>query len=61
MKVNGQLHASAAWPLQKEPLVPPSTVGWAGARAIQDAEANRRISLPGQASKTDSSVVQPIA
>jgi len=35
MKVNGQLCVSAAWPLQKEPPLPPSTAGWVGARASQ--------------------------
>jgi len=61
MKVNGQLHASAAWPLQREPPLPPSTAGWVGARASQDAVANRRSSFPGQGSKHESLVVQPIA
>jgi hypothetical protein len=53
--------ASAALPLQKEPPLPPSTAGWEGARASQDTVENRRISFPGQGSKHNSLVVQPIA
>jgi hypothetical protein len=74
--VEVQLHSFVSWvldegewsasrlscfALQKESPLPPRTAGRVGARASQEAVENRRISFPGQGSKHDSLVVQPIA
>jgi hypothetical protein len=37
MEVSGQLHASAALPPRKEPLIPIWIGGWVGPRAVLDA------------------------
>jgi hypothetical protein len=43
MEVSGQLHAPAALPPEKEPLVPIKIGGWVGLRAVLDAVVKRKI------------------
>jgi hypothetical protein len=48
MEVSGQLHAPAALPPGKEPLVPHWIGGWVGPRAVLDAVVKKNSQpLPG--------------
>jgi hypothetical protein len=58
MEVSGQLHAPAALPPAKEPLVP---VGWVSPRAVLDAVVKRKIASPRQESSPRTPILQPVA
>jgi hypothetical protein len=61
MEVSGQLHAPAALPLGKEPLVPIWIGGWTGTRAALDSVVKRKIPSPRRESKPRTPIVQPAA
>jgi hypothetical protein len=60
MEVSGQLHAPAALPTKKEPLVP-IVVGWVGPRAVLDAVVMRKIPSTRRQSNPRTPIVQPVA
>jgi hypothetical protein len=61
MEVSGQLHAPAALPPGKEPLVPIWwEAGWAP-RAVLDAVVKRKIPNPRRESKPRTPIIQPVA
>jgi hypothetical protein len=59
--VSGQLHAPAALPPGKEPLVPIWVGGWVGPRAVLDAVVKRKIPSPRRESNSITPIVQPVA
>jgi hypothetical protein len=61
MEVSGQLHAPAALPPGKEPLVQHWTGGWMGPRAVVDAVVKRKIPSPRRESNPRTPIVQPVA
>jgi hypothetical protein len=61
MEENGQLHAPAALPPEKEPLVPIGIGGCVGLRAVLDAVGKRKIPIPRWESNPRTPIVQPIA
>jgi hypothetical protein len=58
MEVSGQLHAPAALPQRKEPLVP---IGWETGRAVLDAAVKRKIPSPRWESNPTTQTVQVVA
>jgi hypothetical protein len=61
MEVSSQLHAPAALPLGKEPLVPVELGGWMGPRAVLDAVVKRKIPSPRRESNPRTPIIQPVA
>jgi hypothetical protein len=57
MEVSGQLHAPAALPPGKEPLVPIGWEAWAGLGAV----VKRKIPSPRRESNPRTPIVQPVA
>jgi hypothetical protein len=61
MEVSGQLHAPAALPPGKEPLVPIWIGGWVGPRAVPDAVVKRKIPSPCREPNPRTPIIQPVA
>jgi hypothetical protein len=59
MEVSGQLHAPAALPPGKEPVVP--IAGWVCPRAVLEAVVKRKIPSPRRESNPRTPIVQPVA
>jgi hypothetical protein len=61
MEVSGQIHAPAALPPGKEPLVPIGIGGWVGLRTVLGTVVKRKIPSPRQESNPRTPIVQPVA
>jgi hypothetical protein len=59
MEVRGQLYATAALPLGKEPLVPIEEKAWVGRGAGLDVVVKRR--LPSPRRESNPPIMQPVA
>jgi hypothetical protein len=61
MEVSGQLHAPAALPPGKEPLVPIMIGVWVGPRAVLDMVVKRKIPSPCWESNPRTPITHPVA
>jgi hypothetical protein len=60
MEVSVQLHAPAALPAGKEPLVTHWIGGWVGPRAVLDAMMKRKIPIPRRESNPRTPIIQSV-